>query len=109
MFDFLFKSRKPRIPMRMKFETIIQRLSNDGRAIIFKEKEDRISWGVSNLGGKVVFEIVVQSNESIAISWLSQSPFFGTHRKQWTFPSDMDQNAIVDQIGFDLQKLLRNG
>lgn len=109
MFDFLFKSRKPRIPMRMKFETIIQRLSNDGRAIIFKEKEDRISWGVSNLGGKVVFEIVVQSNESIAISWISQSPFFGTHRKQWTFPSDMDQNAIVDQIGFDLQKLLRNG
>lgn len=109
MFDFLFKSRKPRIPMRMKFETIIQRLSNDGRAIIFKEKEDRISWGVSNLGGKVVFEIVVQSNESIAISWISQSPFFGTHRKQWTFPSDMAQNAIVDQIGFDLQKLLRNG
>lgn len=109
MFDFLFKSRKPRIPMRMKFETIIQRLSNDGRAIIFKEKEDRISWGVSNLGGKVVFEIILMSDNFIKMSWLSQSPFFGTHSKQWTFPSDMDQNAIVDKIGSDLQTILRNG
>lgn len=109
MFDFLFGTKTNSVPLRKEFATIIERLSNDGQAVIFKENNKSVSWGVVNMGGKVVFSIKLIGENTIATSWLSESPFFGTHSKSWEFPRDMDQDSIVDEMNYGNQRVLRNG
>lgn len=109
MFDFLFGSSKPKTPLRQKYAIIIQRLSNEGRAVIFKETSTTVAWGIANMGGKTIFKIKDTGWDNIDISYLSESLFFGKHEKKWSFPSDMDQNEIVDIMNRDIQKLLTNG
>ena len=109
MFDFLFGTKTNSVPLRKEFSTIITRLSNDGQAVIFKENSKSVSWGVANMGGKVIFSIKLIDDNTIATSWLSESPFFGVHSESWEFPREMNQDRIVDEMNYGIQRVLRNG
>ncbi|MBS6992968.1 MAG: hypothetical protein KH156_12410 [Alistipes sp.] len=109
MFKFLFGSSKQEEPLRQKYATIIQRLSNEGQAVIFKETKSVVAWGVANMGGKTIFKIKDNGSSDIEVSYSSDSPFFGKFEKKWSFPSDMEQNEIVDKMNIDIQKLFTNG
>lgn len=50
MFSFLFGNSKQGELLRQKYATIIQRLSNEGQAVIFKETKSVVAWGVANMG-----------------------------------------------------------
>lgn len=106
--DLYSNSEKQREPLRKRYARIIQRLSNDGRATIFKETKSVVAWGVANMGGKTVFRII-DDGCNIDLSYLSESPFFGKMEKKWSFPSNMNQDEIVDWINSDIQKLFTNG
>ncbi|WP_290540580.1 hypothetical protein [Alistipes sp.] len=109
MFSFLFGNSKQGELLRQKYATIIQRLSNEGQAVIFKETKSVVAWGVANMGGKTIFKIKDNGSSDIDVSYLSESPFFGKFEKRWSFPSGMEQNEIVDKMNIDIQKLFTNG
>lgn len=109
MLNFLFGSSQSKEPLRQKYATIIQRLSNEGRAVIFKETSSTVAWGIANMGGKTIFKIKDTGDCEINVSYLSESAFFGKHEKKWNFPSNMDQDEVVDTMNRDIQKLLTYG
>ena len=106
MFSFLFGNSKQGELLRQKYATIIQRLSNEGQAVIFKETKSVVAWGV---GGKTIFKIKDNGSSDIEVLYSSDSPFFGKFEKKWSFPSGMEQNEIVDKMNIDIQKLFTNG
>lgn len=89
--------------MIKKYSVIVNSiLSEDVRAQVTHVSGDQIHITLLSSGGKTLF-ILIHNNNHLTIKWKVASPVFGSHEKKWTFPSDLDQNIIMEKVLTDLE------
>lgn len=87
--------------MKNKYREIINALMADPRTKIFNESSDSITLGLSNMGGTTIFTLI-QTFGSLTVQWKVDSPVFGKHKMDWSFPENQDQRTMVEKIESDL-------
>lgn len=107
MFNSLFGQKKVLTPLRERYETIIQSLSNDGKAIIFKESKTSVSWGMANAFAKTIYTLKDKGEDYIIITYSSESALFGSYFKEWRFSKQLNSDDILYKIGIDTIKLFQ--
>lgn len=84
--------------MRTKYRVLIDRLlSGDPRSRVIREDRTAVLLGMSSAGGSTTFD-VVQTFGSVTVKWNVNSPIFGKHSTEVSFPEDMDQNEMADRL-----------
>lgn len=94
--------------MIKKYSVIINSIMNeDSRSQITHVSGDQVHIDLSTAGGNTLF-ILIHNNNHLTVKWKVLSPIYGSHNKKWTFPSDLDQEIIIDKITSDLDIYLKN-
>ena len=107
MFNSLFSQKKVLIPLRKKYSTIITALSNDGKAVIFKEKKNLVSWGMANVFAKTIYTLTDDGKDYFTIKYTSESALFGSFAKEWKFSKELSHEEILLKIGIDTMELFQ--
>lgn len=107
MLSSLFGRKQVLIPLRERYETIIQSLSNDGKAIIFKESKTSVSWGMANAFAKTIYTLKDKGEDYITITYSSESALFSSFFKEWKFSKQLSSEDILYKIGIDTIKLFQ--
>lgn len=107
MFNYLFGQKKVLIPLRERYEAIIQALSNDGKAVIFKENKTSVSWGMANAFAKTIYTLKDNNEDYITITYSSESALFGSYFKEWIFSKQSSTEDILLKIGIDTLNLFQ--
>lgn len=68
---------------------------------ILKKTADSLLIGVSNAGGTTLFRLI-QTYGNVTINWKLESPVFGRHKLEWTFPEHMSQHKMLKKIENDM-------
>jgi hypothetical protein len=94
--------------MRQKYKELIANLlTSDKNAKIIKESNDTIIIGVASTGGITNFSLI-QTFSELTIQWRMESPIYGKHNLEWSFPEYGDQNKMLERINSDLGKYQTN-
>lgn len=107
MFNSLFGQNKVLIPLRKKYSSIITGLSNNGKAVIFKEKKNLISWGMANVFAKTIYTLTDDGKDYFTIKYTSDSALFGSFAKEWKFSKELSHEEILLKIGIDTMELFQ--
>ena len=84
--------------MRQKYRVLIDHLmSGDPRIQIIREDRTAVLVGMSSVGGSTTFD-VVQTFGSVTVKWNVNSPLFGRHSVEMSFPESMDQNEMAERL-----------
>ncbi|MDE6634750.1 MAG: hypothetical protein K2J96_05805 [Bacteroidaceae bacterium] len=92
--------------MRLKYAKLLNHILNGHKDCkIIMETQTYIRAGVSNYGGSTMFHIQQCPNHIVMIDYdISNNPVFGNFSLRFTFPDDMDQDAMMEQISIGIQK-----
>lgn len=95
--------------MRLKYSKLLNHILEGHKDCkIIMETRTYIRAGVSNYGGTTMFHIQQCPNHIVMIDYdVSNNPVFGKFSLRFTFPDDMDQDAMVEQIGIGIQRKMR--
>lgn len=74
---------------------------------VIKETSDTITVGSVSAGGQTIFNLV-QTFGNLTVEWKMESPLFGKHRLEWTFPEYSDQEKMMERLANDLEKYQKN-
>ena len=84
--------------MRQKYRVLIDHLmSGDPRSSIIREDRTAVLVGMSSIGGSTTFD-VVQTFGNVTVKWNVNSPLFGKHSVEMSFPEGMDQNEMAERL-----------
>lgn len=92
--------------MRLKYSKLLNHILQGHKdSKIFIETKTYIKAGVSNYGGTTMFHIQQCPNNIVMIDYdVSNNPVLGNFSLRFTFPDDMDQDAMMVQISIGVQK-----
>ena len=92
--------------MRLKYAVLIKHiLAGHKDCRILTETRTYIRAGVSNYAGSTIFHIQQCPNNTVMIDYdVSNNPVFGKFSLRFTFPDDMDQDTMMEQIGIGIQR-----
>lgn len=91
-----------------KYTVLVEHLlSGHQHARIVRQSSTSIDLGVASSGGVTAFYLI-QTFGSLTVKWKLQSPLFGNHNLEWTFPEYLDQQKMIDQMNNDLHKYEMN-
>lgn len=92
--------------MRLKYSKLLNHiLEGHNDCKIITETRTYIRAGVSNYGGTTMFHIQQCPNHTVMIDYdVSNNPVLGKFSLRFTFPDDMDQDLMMEQIGLGVQK-----
>lgn len=107
MFSSLFGRKTVLTPLRERYEAVIQALSNNGKAIIFKENKTSVSWGMANAFAKTIYTLKDRGEDYITITYSSESALFGSYFKEWRFSKQLSTEEILLKIGIDTLNLFQ--
>jgi len=94
--------------MANKYAALIGHLLGGHQNVrIVKETSDSITVGSASAGGQTIFNLV-QTFGNLTIEWKMESPMFGKHRLEWTFPEYGDQEKMIERLANDLEKYQKN-
>lgn len=92
--------------MRLKYSKLLNHIlegHKDSRIII--ETRTYIRAGVSNYGGTTMFHIQQCPNHIVMIDYdVSNNPVFGNFSLRFTFPDNMDQDSMMEQIAIGVKR-----
>lgn len=78
-------------------------MSGDKRTKIENISTDSVLLVLSNAGGTTSI-LLLQAFGKLVFQWKVQSPIFGDHKKEWSFPELFDQQQMFDKISSDLEQ-----
>ena len=92
--------------MRLKYSKLLNHILEGHKDCrIIMETRTYIRAGVSNYGGTTMFHIQQCPNHTAMIDYaLSNNSVFGKFSLCFTFPDDMDQDTMMEQIGLGIQR-----
>lgn len=92
--------------MRMKYSKLLNHILEGHKdSKIIMETRTYIRAGVSNYAGSTIFHIQQCPNHTVIIDYdVSNNPIWGQFSLRFTFPDDMDQDAMMEQIALGVQK-----
>lgn len=94
--------------MRKKFEKLISLMvSLDSRTRIEDETPSNITLVLSTFGAITKIGILM-TFKTVTISYATKSELFGTHRLQWEFDKDEDQEFIFAKMNKDIGAYMQN-
>lgn len=94
--------------MQHKYRELIEYIKDaDSRTKIYNDTGDRVTLGISNLGGTTLFTIT-QTFGRVTVQWKVDSPSFGKHSLEWEFDEFLDQKKMILKINNDLTKYQSN-
>ena len=92
--------------MKLKYAKLLNHIlegHKDSRIVM--ETKTYIRAGVSNYGGTTMFHIQQCPNNIVMIDYeVSNNPIVGKFNMRFTFPDNMDQDKMMEQIALGLQK-----
>lgn len=90
--------------MLNKYSILVQIIkSGDPRIQIQNIRGDSVDLVLSSAGGITAFYLT-QTYGNLTVQWKVQSPLFGMHKMEWTFPEFLDQEKMYNRISNDLEK-----
>lgn len=94
--------------MQHKYRELIQYIREaDSRTKVYTDTGDRVTLGISNVGGTTLFTIT-QTFGRVTVQWKVDSPSFGNHNLEWEFDEFLDQKQMILKINNDLTKYQSN-
>lgn len=92
--------------MRLKYSKLLNHILEGHKDCkIIMETRTYIRAGISNYGGTTIFHIQQCPNHIVMIDYdVSNNPVFGRFSLRFTFPDDMDQDLMMEQIVLGVQK-----
>lgn len=92
--------------MRLKYSKLLNHILEGHKDCkIIVETRTYIRVGVSNYGGTTMFHIQQCPNNIVMIDYdVSDNPVWGRFSLRFTFPDDMDQDTMMEQIGIGIQR-----
>lgn len=92
--------------MRLKYAKLVNNILEGHKDCkIFGETRTYIRVGVSNYGGTTMFHIQQCPNHIVMIDYdVSNNPVVGKFSLRFTFPDNMDQDEMMEQIGLGVQR-----
>jgi hypothetical protein len=94
--------------MTNKYKVLINHLlGGHQNARIIKQTSDSVIVGSVSAGGQTTFDLV-QTFGNLTVEWRMESPLFGKHRLEWTFPEFADQEKMMERLANDLEKYQKN-
>ena len=95
--------------IRRKYSVLINQLSQGPGVEIFQDDTNCVSVGVNNAAGADYF-VVMQTFDTVTIQHIvKNNPVFGSFKKEYTFPKDMDQKLMVSRIVEDIRRTIERG
>lgn len=92
--------------MRVKYSKLINHIlegHKDSRIMV--ETRTYIRAGVSNYGGSTIFHIQQCPNNTVMIDYeVSGNPVIGAFSMRFTFPDNMDQDKMMEEIALGIQR-----
>jgi hypothetical protein len=91
--------------MRLKYATLLKNIMAGHKDCkIIGETRTYIRAGVSNYGGTTMFHIQQCPNNTVMIDYdVSNNPVIPDFSLRFTFPDNMDQNEMIEQISMGIQ------
>ena len=92
--------------MRLKYAKLLNHILEGHKDCkIIAETRTYIRAGVANYGGTTMFHIQQCPNNTVMIDYeVSNNPVFGKFSLRFTFPDNMDQDEMMEQIGLGIQR-----
>ncbi len=92
--------------MRLKYATLLKNIMAGHKDCkIIGETRTYIRAGVSNYGGTTMFHIQQCPNHIVMIDYdVSNNPDIPNFSLRFTFPDDMDQDEMMEQISLGVQR-----
>ncbi len=92
--------------MRLKYSKLLNHILEGHKDCkIIVETRTYIRVGVSNYDGTTMFHIQQCPNNIVMIDYdVSDNPVWGRFSLRFTFPDDMDQDTMMEQIGIGIQR-----
>lgn len=87
--------------MNKKYSLLIEWLTSDPKAQITKNSRDHIE--ISCVYPSSITKFFITENfNTVEVEWVSNLGIMGNHKLDWKFPSNMNQEMIIEKIGTDL-------
>ena len=92
--------------MRLKYSVLINHILKGHKDCkIMAETRTYIRVGVSNYGGSTIFNIQQCPNNIVMIDYdVANNPVIPNFSLRFTFPDDMDQDKMMEEIGLGVQR-----
>lgn len=92
--------------MRLKYAKLLNHILEGHKDCkIIAETRTYIRAGVANYGGSTMFHIQQCPNNTVMIDYdVSNNPVYGKFSLRFTFPDNMNQDEMMEQIGLRIQR-----
>ncbi|MBR5957060.1 MAG: hypothetical protein IKZ99_01710 [Salinivirgaceae bacterium] len=93
--------------VRKKYAVLIDCiLSGHENARIYRNENNFVAVGVSNMAGSTMFYIQQTFGKVTIQCEVKNNPIIGFFKKEWTFPEDMDQYLMWQKMNNDIGSML---